>query len=65
MNWKTIFATGAMILFTGITNAQECFPAPDGLVAWWPGDGNAIDVQGGNDGTLTNGATFGGRCFPR
>lgn len=40
------------------TNAQECFPAPEGLVAWWPGDGNTTDIQGSNHGTLQNGATF-------
>jgi hypothetical protein len=31
---------------------------PSGLVAWWPGDGNANDIIGGNNGTLTNGAAF-------
>ena len=25
---------------------------PDGLVAWWPGDGNADDIVGSNHGTL-------------
>jgi len=25
---------------------------------WWPGDGNAIDVYGGNNGILQNGTTF-------
>ena len=34
-------------------------PAPDGLIAYWPGDGNAIDVVGGHDGRLLSGATFG------
>jgi hypothetical protein len=38
--------------------AQTCVPAPSGLVAWWPGDGNADDIVGGNHGTLMNGATF-------
>ena len=28
------------------------------MVSWWPGDGNANDIQGGNNGTLQNGATF-------
>jgi len=32
---------------------------PPGLVAWWPANGNAVDVVGGNNGTLTNGATYG------
>jgi hypothetical protein len=36
----------------------DCIPAPPGLVGWWPGDGNAKDIVGGNDGTLENGATF-------
>ena len=29
-----------------------------GLVAWWPGDGDATDAAGGNHGTLHDGATF-------
>ena len=31
--------------------------APD-LASWWPGNGDADDVVGGNHGTLENGATF-------
>lgn len=27
-------------------------------MSWWPGDGNATDIVGGNDGTLQGGATF-------
>ena len=26
---------------------------PAGMVGWWPGDGNALDIIGGNHGTLT------------
>ena len=37
---------------------DSCVPAPSGLVSWWPGDGNANDIQDGNHGTLQNGATF-------
>lgn len=33
-----------------------CVVAPSGLVAWWPGNGNANDLVGGNHGTLRNGA---------
>ena len=36
-----------------------CTPPPDGLVSWWPGDGNANDIVDDNHGTLRNGATFG------
>src|SRR5262249_44765099 len=31
---------------------------PDGIAGWWPGDGNANDIVGGNNGTLQGGATF-------
>jgi hypothetical protein len=41
------------------TEPQSCTPPPTGMVAWWLGDGNANDIQDGNDGTLQNGATFG------
>ncbi|MGH2712155.1 MAG: LamG-like jellyroll fold domain-containing protein, partial [Actinomycetota bacterium] len=37
----------------------DCLPAPSGVVAWWPGDGDTDDIVGGRDGTATNGATFG------
>ena len=37
---------------------DECVPPPPGLVSWWPGDGDASDLVGTNDGTLFNGATF-------
>ena len=36
----------------------ECAPAPSGLVAWFPGDDNAFDISGNNNGTLQGGAVF-------
>src|SRR5262249_52033129 len=35
-----------------------CVPPPSGMVSWWPGDGNANDIMGTNNGSLQNGATF-------
>jgi concanavalin A-like lectin/glucanase superfamily protein len=35
-----------------------CVLPPAGMVSWWPGDGNASDIQGANDGTLQGTATF-------
>jgi hypothetical protein len=35
----------------------DCTPPPPGLVAWWPGDGNANDIIGANHGTLVGNAT--------
>jgi hypothetical protein len=40
--------------------AQTCVPPPAGLVSWWPGEGNAQDITGPNDGTLQGGTTFEG-----
>ena len=36
----------------------SCTPPPSGLVSWWPGDGNANDVQAGNNGTLQGSVGF-------
>jgi hypothetical protein len=35
-----------------------CDSPPPDLVSWWPGDGNADDIVGSNNGTLEGGATF-------
>ena len=44
--------------FDGATCAQSCVPPPADLVSWWPGDGDAQDIVGNNDGALVNGATY-------
>lgn len=35
-----------------------CAAPATGMVAWWPGDGNAQDIKGGNDGLLDEGAGY-------
>src|SRR6266446_6111168 len=52
----------ALLAFTGLITAfrapaAACFPPPAGIVGWWPGDGDANDVVGTNNGTLQGGAT--------
>jgi hypothetical protein len=37
---------------------SACIAAPSDMVSWWPADLNANDIVGGNNGTLTNGATL-------
>jgi trimeric autotransporter adhesin len=37
----------------------SCAAAPPGLVGWWTGDGNTVDIAGNHPGTLENGATYG------
>ena len=49
-------ATIVLTVTGGITNS--CTPPPSGLVGWWPGEGNANDVVGGNNGTLVHGVGF-------
>jgi hypothetical protein len=34
-----------------------CVDPPPGMVGWWPGDGTAEDIVGGNDGQAVAGAT--------
>ncbi len=34
-------------------------PPPSGFVGWWPASGTTADVQGGHDGALKGGATYG------
>ena len=50
----------ALVFISAFATAGRaaCTPSPSGLVAWWPGEGNANDVIGGNNGTLINGTSF-------
>src|SRR5271169_3729630 len=52
----------ALLIFVLLTpqllRAASCVPAPSGVVGWWPGNGNAVDIAGGNNGMLTNGVTY-------
>ncbi len=41
-----------------LAQAPGCTPPPAGMVAWWPGDGNAGDIAGANGGALVGGVTF-------
>jgi hypothetical protein len=49
-----------LLLFAVVSAAvhQSCTAASAGLVDWWPAEGNANDLIGGNHGVLMNGATF-------
>jgi hypothetical protein len=51
----------ALVLLAGPTAAirmaaASCSTAPAGIISWWPGDGNASDIAGTNNGTLQGGA---------
>ncbi len=53
-----ILALAALSTPANKAAAQSCTAPPSGMVGWWPGDGNANDIAGANDGTLENGAGF-------
>lgn len=48
------------ILLTQQQQAAEtaCTPPPSGMIAWWPGDGNANDIVGNHPGTVQGGVTY-------
>jgi hypothetical protein len=39
-------------------NVLTALIPPSGLVSWWPGDGNADDIAGSNNGALVNGTSY-------
>jgi hypothetical protein len=43
--WILVFL--AVLILAGHASAQSCTPAPSGMIGWWPGDGNASDIQWG------------------
>jgi len=52
-----------LVLVLGTTiaawaSSDVCFAPPKQMVSWWPGDGNAKDIIGTNNGQLNNGAGF-------
>ncbi len=55
---STVAGMLAWCALCSIAQGQVCSPLPSGAIAWWPGDGDAVDVIGQNTATLNNGATF-------
>jgi hypothetical protein len=51
-------ATNSLAAVLTVNPPPPSVPAPSGLVGWWPAEGNANDIIGGNNGTMINGATF-------
>ncbi|MBZ5555628.1 MAG: putative Ig domain-containing protein [Acidobacteriia bacterium] len=51
-------ATNAVASRTISATVLTALTPPSGLVDWWPGDTNANDIVGNNNGTFTNGATY-------
>jgi hypothetical protein len=66
MKWTSTFIGLGILTFNFFITAPvqagvsepSCYAPPSGIVGWWPGEGNANDVIGGDNGTLEGGATF-------
>jgi hypothetical protein len=53
---------GCLIVFALVLKAAagptNCVTPPPGLIGWWPGENNANDIAGTNNGVLVGGTTF-------
>jgi hypothetical protein len=56
--WWCAMAGLAFLPATFRAWSADCVTPPAGLVAWWPGQGNANDIAGADNGTLSGGASF-------
>jgi hypothetical protein len=49
---------GSVTSVVAKVSVLNCTAPPTGLVSWWPGNGNALDIVSGNNGVLSNGVTY-------
>jgi lysophospholipase L1-like esterase len=58
-DWKCAFRAIAYSIFLAAPRleAAGCAAGSPSLIGWWPGDGNARDIAGTNNGTLQGGAS--------
>jgi hypothetical protein len=61
--FRQAIGLAALLAGVGLANSVQalttnCVPAPDGAVAWWRAETNAIDSVAGHDGVLSGGADF-------
>jgi len=55
-----ISVLASCVLFAAVNLEAQgaCLPQPRGVADWWPGDGNASDMQGPHNGVVQGGLTF-------
>jgi RHS repeat-associated protein len=49
-------SAGSAASSNALLTVVDCVGAPSGLVGWWPGDGDGLDLAGTNHGALYGGA---------
>ena len=52
-----IISCFSAFIYSPVTEAN-CIPPPEGVVGWWPGDGDTHDAQRGNPGVLRDGVVY-------
>ncbi|MBZ5640830.1 MAG: thrombospondin type 3 repeat-containing protein [Acidobacteriia bacterium] len=57
---RFVLAAGVVVSFLHASAQEPCVQLPLGAVGWWPGDNDALDIKGGNDGVLWYGASYSG-----
>lgn len=53
-----LIACGWLALAKPSVAQTNCIPRPNGMIAWYRGEGNGLDSVGTNHGTLVNGVNF-------
>ncbi|MBK6405753.1 MAG: LamG domain-containing protein [Holophagales bacterium] len=59
--FRLVLLVAASLLFpagSALAQVPACTPPPPGMVAWWPGDGNASDIAGVHHGSVVGGVTY-------
>jgi len=52
---------GTLLLFLALSWSSafaDCVPLPVGAVSWWPAQGNALDAEDSNEGSIVGGVSF-------
>jgi hypothetical protein len=53
-----LFALTVAFATAGFADSTNCIAPPLGIVGWWPGDSNAVDIIGGHHGVFVNGPMY-------
>ena len=51
-------AVTSAVAVLSVSTGPPCVSPLPGLISWWPGEGSALDVVGGNNGALANIVTY-------
>ncbi|HEX3102428.1 MAG TPA: LamG domain-containing protein [Pyrinomonadaceae bacterium] len=54
-----LFAFTVLTLVFSTSATAQCVAPPSGMTDWWTADNNTLDIIGGENGSLQNGAGFG------